>query len=298
MPIMPPDVASSRCRVGRRLDLLSLTNGTAIALFLMLLGACSDTDRGASGDSADANRPAADEEQNALPTPAPGVQVATQGNAPLVQLSIAELGSATIDVSATSSSEGMVGDSPVVDRIEATYRLNVEISASDFPSQLTSRMSASDVNTTGFASGRDAGPWEWRVGSNGVPGATTRPVLARGSRLGELLSTPGLFLLVPSEPVGEGAVWSYVSPGRNAPVEVKILGISEDEVEAEITARIETPDATVETTASGRWGRGNLLAREVTSRVDVSVDSTTSRNGTEVPVELSKQVEFIYGVPR
>ncbi len=200
----------------------------------------------------------------------------------------------SVDVSASTRSEGTIGGERVGDTLSASYRLDVDLRAPE-PGRRTALFSAADVDMSDAIAADDPGIWEWRLGDDGTLISSTRPALPRGNRLSEMLSTHGLFLMVPSVPVGDGATWTYLAPGSDSPIEVSISTISNDAVEASLSSRYESADGTITIGASGSWDRRSLMATQATSFIEFDFESTTTRNGEVVPVSVSRVVRFRYG---
>jgi hypothetical protein len=270
---------------------------------VVLLGSCS-------GGEHDAVPPASDD-ASATPTATPasagatrasaGVQVIDVGAEPRVRLGIENPEPLAVKVSATRRNEGSVGEEQLYDTIAASYVLGIDLAAADGHGGYVARFHPTILETTGFAAGTHPGSWEWRLTANGVLTDIESPPLAHvgaDRRLAELLSTHSLFLMVPVEPVGAGASWTYAESGAADPVTVRLEAIGDDEVTATVTLRQQGPGMRFDSTATGRWLRRSLVARQMTARLDLSITATTTRNGEEVDVRKSTIGELIYEADR
>ncbi|MDJ0908014.1 MAG: hypothetical protein QNI99_02405 [Woeseiaceae bacterium] len=268
-------------------------NSLAVVLCLMLLGACSDADREEPEELPDSAY--SDDEAESTPElPVPGLQVADAGVEPRVALRIEGSLATEIEVSASSRSEGTIGGEPLDDSLFASYLLNVDLIESE-PGRLLARFSVADIATTPSIGFDDPGTWEWRLDENGMLLSSTPPALPPGNRLSEVLSTVGLVLMVPPEPIGEGAAWTYTAPGSDTPIEFGVTGISDDEIDGFISSRHETAGGTISILSTGSWDRRSLLATRGVSQIQMEIESTTTRNGEEVPVSITRAVRFLYG---
>jgi hypothetical protein len=229
------------------------------------------------------------------------VQLVDAGAEPQVRLGIENPESLAVKVSATRRNEGSVGAERVLDTIAARYVLGIDLAAADGDGGYVARFRPTILETTGFPAGTHPGNWEWRLTANGVLTDIESPPLAdvgADRRLAELLSTHALFLMVPAEPVGAGASWTYAESGATDPVTVFLEAIGDDELTARVTLRQQGPGMRFDSTATGRWLRRSLVARQVTARLDLSITATTTRNGEEVDVRKSTLGELIYEADR
>ena len=270
-------------------------NRSIVALVCrVMLGGCGGGDRAEPEEAADGT--ATETETASIPdSPGPGFEIVDAGAEPRVQLQISEHGTTTLDVSVVSRSEVRVGDELIEDTQFATYGLQIDLSPSE-TDQLLARFSAIEITTTPDLGDDDPGVWEWKLADDGTLISATPPALPPDSRLSEMLSTYGLVLMVPPEPIGDRSGWTYLAPGSSAPIEIGISRISENEIEATMSSRHDTAGATVSLTASGRWDRRTLLPVEAVSNIEMTIESTTTRNGEVIPVSMEKRVQFQYGV--
>ncbi len=271
--------------------MLATSRITAVT-FVLLLSACSSEDRSAPTEATDDAISGA-ETAGVEESTAPGTPLLLLGDEPRVQLRIAEHGRTTIDVTVVSRSEGKVGDELIEDTQFATYRLHIDLMPSD-TDRLLARMSASDITMTPSFGNDDPGIWEWTLAEDGTLVSASAPSLSAGDRLAEMLSTYGLFLMVPSVPVGDQSGWEYQAPGSTSPIRIGIHRISENDIEAEMNSRHDTARGSVSLRAFGHWDRRTLLPTQAESYIQMSIESTTTRNGEVVPVSMSRIVHFQY----
>jgi hypothetical protein len=273
------------------------------AVVVVLLGSCS----GGEHDAV----PSASDTAPATPTSTPatagatqariGVHVIDAGMEPRVRLGIQNPEPLAVKVSATRRNEGSVGDEQLYDTIAASYVLGIDLAPADDYGGYVARFHPTILETTGFAAGTHSGSWEWRLTANGVlTDIESAPLADIGAdrRLAELLNTHALFLMVPAEPVGADASWTYAESGAAEPVTVLLEAIGDDELTATVTLRQQGPGMRFDSTATGRWLRRSLVARQVTARIDLSITATTTRNGEEVDVRKSTIGELIYEADR
>ena len=223
-----------------------------------------------------------------------GVRLIDAGSEPRFLLSIDQTTPVKVNVSASSETEGTMGDKPFTDAFDSRYQLGVHLVGPETSKDLVARFqakmaSSSDGNTV---------TWEWQLSSNGVLTKVEPPSVSNRDRHSEHLNTPVLFLMVPGEPVGSGAKWTYADAEYPSPVEIQLDSINELELSAKVSMKNEMKDSTVSVVASGNWDRHLLIARQVKSRVNVFFKAKTTRNGEEVDMQVSKVVEHEYKVEK
>ncbi|MEM9208114.1 MAG: hypothetical protein AAGA61_02615 [Pseudomonadota bacterium] len=264
---------------------------------VMVLGACSGADR-ESVDGA-AGQATGQDDRAALPTALPtvGIRVLDPGSEPRSVLRIDRLDSGTVSVGASSELQGSVGNQAVDQRMTAEYDLRLELAETGDSGELTARFSPSIINTSGLDATPDPGDWQWVLAPNGAlvelthaPAVTAVPPQWPA----ELLSVNAIFLLVPNEPVGAGATWVWSETASDSPMEFRLQAIEDNELRATVVARDEFPNSRIVATASGSWDRQTLLATAATSRIELTYTATTTRDGEEVAVDISRVVQHRY----
>ncbi len=223
-----------------------------------------------------------------------GVRLIEAGSEPRFLISIDQTTPVKVNVSASSVTEGTIGDKPFSDAYDSRYQLGVRLVGPETSRDLVARFQATKV---GSRKG-NTGSWEWRLSSNGVLTKVEPPSVLSKDRHSELLNTPALFLMVPGEPVGSGAKWTYADAEYPSPVEIQLDSINELELTAKVSMQNEMKDSTVSVVASGTWDRHLLIARQVKSQVNVFFKAKTTRNGEEVDMQVSKVVEHEYRVEK
>jgi hypothetical protein len=278
---------------------------TASLVAALLLAACSGDERDASPptDAPPATDPAAAGEPAARSDAAGGraaIEIVDPGEEPRVRLGIEDPEPVAVSVLATRRNEGSVGDQRLEDTIAAHYVLRIDLVATHVDGGYVARFHPTILETTGFVAGTHPGSWEWRLTANGVLTDVESPPLGdvdADRRLAELLSAHALFLMVPAEPVGAGATWTYAKSGAD-PVTVRLETIGDDELTATLTLQQQGPGMRFDSTATGSWLRDSLAARRVAARIDLSITATTTRNGEEVDVRQSTIGELVYEADR
>lgn len=271
---------------------MSRVNRAAIVACLLILGACSDSERAEPekpADSAAGAEPNSDAAAREV-----GLHVVNPGAEPRVQLGILASETASLKVSALSTLEGAVGDERFDDSLSADFVLDIELVMPE-SGTASARFSASAIETMPTLEFNNPGFWEWQLERDGTLVSTAAPELPAGSRMMELMSTPALFLMVPSEPVGEGASWTYLHAASGTPVMIEISRITDDEIEATLSTRHERAEGTLTVAAAGHWSRTTLGATRATSEIDFESRTTTTINGVEVPVTLTRSTTISYG---
>ncbi len=223
-----------------------------------------------------------------------GVRLVDAGSEPRFLLNIDQTTPVKVNVSASTVTEGTVGDKPFTDAYDSRYELAVRLVEPEKSGDLVARFQATKVGS----SDGNTESWEWQLSSNGVLTKVEPPSVSNRDRHSEHLNTPVLFLMVPDEPVGSGAKWTYADAEYPSPVEIQLDSINELELSAKVSMKNEMKDSTVSVVASGIWDRHLLIAQQVTSRVDVFFKAKTTRNGEEVDMQVSKVVEHEYKVEK
>lgn len=274
-------------------------SAAVLVLVLALVGgACSSSDDiGGAGSAtpmatATVAAPSPTESTDSS-TGAPGVLVLDAGAEPRVVLGISGASTSELRVSAVSSSTGSVGGESVGGEISATYELTVALSPGA-PGEVSARLLPTLIETSGVDASTAPTDWVWDITTEGVLQQVSAPPVAPGRRLAELLSPTNVFLMVPADPVGAGAVWEWRAFPEDPPLRVELASVDDGDVTASITAISEGDGGSIVLTADGRWSQSTLLPVDVTSRVEIRFESSTVRNGEDVPVDGSTDVEFRY----
>jgi hypothetical protein len=276
---------TSKVRV-RRLATMrgdAVTRGLiGLSATLLVLSACSGDSGAEDSTSTSTAAPATTaSDQSADPTS----RLLDAGSEPRVELRIEGDAGSTISVDATYRSETTVDGVTSQDVRSGSFDLASTLSANG--NVVSLELDPTVGTLTGVAEPEEVGSEVWRLDALGNLAESERSETRSDidPDLVDLLSLPGLVLPVPSEPVGVGAMWSFLFDGGERLGIVTVESMTETEVVISIEAAREVDGDSVTLTGAGTYDRASLLAMDAVFETAIEYEVDVTANG--VPTTLT-----------
>lgn len=295
---MAQDELSPNKRRGVRLRALVLL---AVSLLLIACSGGSTEEETVSEPAVDTDAAQSEEasDEPEAPSTAAGdqtIELLDPGAEPWSVLAVDGSSTVSLNVRSTDDEASQVGTELREQERRATFDLEVSVEPEEGGFRVTAAPLVTSIDMPDPPDVSGLTSMVTHYDRHGLQVAPTDPATAEINRATNgLLSTPGLVLTVPEDPVGIGARWRFLAnaDGSSEAI-VEVVDISDDGIEVDMVFESFTDEARFTVASSGTYHRSSLVASSVRTELMMTFDSAANVNGELVQVTDTRRSERVY----